>query len=78
MKNVHDESQANAAMVDEIRNLLEKLNESTQDMSATTEQMAAGMEETAASTVNLQNISDKLKGFHRENSQGGQAEPELH
>lgn len=60
LKDVQQESESNAEMVEEIQQLIASLNDSAQDMSAVTEEMAAGMEETAASTVSLQNISDHL------------------
>ena len=60
LKNVHDEAENSARMVNEVQGLVGDLNSSAQDMSAVTEEMAAGMEETAASTTSLQNLSDHL------------------
>ena len=54
------ESDKSVAMAEEVHELVGALNDSTQDMSAVTEEMAAGMEETAASTVNLQNLSSHI------------------
>ena len=61
LKHVRDEADNSAQMVTEVHALVDNLNGSAQDMSAVTEEMAAGMEETAASTVNLQTLSDQLK-----------------
>ena len=58
---VGDEAQKSADMAANVQELLRSLNADTQDMSAVTEEMAAGMEQTAASTVNMQTLSDKLQ-----------------
>lgn len=68
LKDVRQESESNAEMVEEIQQLVANLNDNAQDMSAVTEEMAAGMEETAASTVNMQTLSDQLKAAFEENS----------
>ena len=68
LKDVQQESESNAEMVAEIQQLVASLNDNAQDMSAVTEEMAAGMEETAASTVNMQTLSDQLKAAFEENS----------
>ena len=68
LKDVKQESESNAEMVAEIEQLIASLNDSAQDMSAVTEEMAAGMEETAASTVNMQTLSDQLKAAIEANS----------
>ncbi len=72
LKNVHDEAERSSDMVIEVQKLVGELNDSTQDMSAVTEQMAAGMEETAASTVNLQNLSDQIRSRVYETAQKAQ------
>lgn len=54
------ESDKSVAMAEEVHELVGYLNDSTHDMSAVTEEMAAGMEETAASTVDLQNLSGQI------------------
>lgn len=72
LKNVHTEADNSVAMVMEVQKLVGELNDSAQDMSAVTEEMAAGMEETAASTVNLQNLSDQIRGKVREDAQKAQ------
>lgn len=58
---VKQEAENSTEMVLEVQTLAGNLNTSAQDMSAVTEEMAAGMEETAASTTNLQNLSDRLQ-----------------
>ena len=58
---VKQEAEKSTGMVLEVQALAGNLNTSAQDMSAVTEEMAAGMEETAASTANLQNLSDRLQ-----------------
>ena len=68
LKDVQQESENNAKMVEEIQQLVASLNDSAQDMSAVTEEMAAGMEETAASTANMQTLSDQLKEAIGENA----------
>ena len=72
LKNVRDEAERSTNMVIEVQKLVGELNDSTQDMSAVTEQMAAGMEETAASTVNLQNLSDQIRSRIHETAQKAQ------
>ena len=61
IKNVAAEAESSNAMVKEVQTLVDDLHGSAYDMSSVTEEMSAGMEETAASTVNLQNLSDQLK-----------------
>ncbi len=61
IKNVAAEAESSNAMVKEVQTLVDELHGSAYDMSSVTEEMSAGMEETAASTVNLQNLSDQLK-----------------
>ena len=61
IKNVAAEAESSNAMVKEVQTLVDDLHSSAYDMSSVTEEMSAGMEETAASTVNLQNLSDQLK-----------------
>ncbi len=61
IKNVASEAESSNAMVKEVQRLVDDLHSSAYDMSSVTEEMSAGMEETAASTVNLQNLSDQLK-----------------
>ncbi|MCR5833800.1 MAG: methyl-accepting chemotaxis protein [Selenomonadaceae bacterium] len=60
MRNVRHEAENNVEMSDQVQELVIKFNEHTQDMSATTEQMAAGTEETAATTVNMQHLTDQI------------------
>ena len=60
MKQVHEEAEQTDAMVAELEQLLNGLNNDTQDMSAVTEEMSAGMEETAASTSSVQHLSEGL------------------
>ena len=57
---VHDEAVQSAEMVEKVQKLLDSLNADAQDMSAVTEEMAAGMEETAASTSNMQHMTDQV------------------
>lgn len=61
LKNVTVEAENSVDMVNEVQQLVGDLNSSSYDMSAVTEEMSAGMEETAASTSNLQTLSDKLR-----------------
>ena len=61
IKNVGEQAEKSNEMVGRVQELLKSLNSDTQDMSAVTQEMAAGMEETAASTVNMQTLSDKLR-----------------
>ncbi|BAL82330.1 putative methyl-accepting chemotaxis protein [Selenomonas ruminantium subsp. lactilytica TAM6421] len=61
LKNVTVEAEKSVDMVLEVQQLVGDLNDSAYDMSAVTEEMSAGMEETAASTSNMQNLSDKLR-----------------
>ena len=61
LQNVTQEVENSASMVNEVQILIGGLNNSAQDMSAVTEQMSAGMEETAASTVNIQTLSEQLR-----------------
>lgn len=72
LKEVHDEADKSADMVQEIQSLVAELNNSAQDMSAATEQMAAGMEETAASIVGLQQLSDNIGGRIHDNANDSQ------
>ena len=60
MKQVHEEAEQTDLMVAELEQMLQGLNNDTQDMSAVTEEMSAGMEETAASTSNVQHLSGDL------------------
>ena len=60
MKQVHEEAEQTDAMVAELEQMLNGLNNDTQDMSAVTEEMSAGMEETAASTSSVQHLSGEL------------------
>ncbi len=65
MTDVHAEAENSLAMVVAVEDMLHGLSSDTQDMSAITQEMAAGMEETAASTVNMQTLSDHLQeGIH--------------
>ena len=61
MKQVHEEAEQTDAMVAELEQLLNGLNNDTQDMSAVTEEMSAGMEEMAASTSSVQHLSEGLR-----------------
>ena len=61
LREVRGEADKSADMVQEVQHLVGDLNDSTQDMSAVTEEMSAGMEETAASTMNLQTLSDRVE-----------------
>ena len=72
LKDVHDEAERSVAMVSEVQELVGSLNEDAQDMSAVTEEMAAGMEETAASTSNLQNLSDQISASVKSNAEEAQ------
>ena len=72
LRNVHTEAENSADMVLEVQGLVGGLNDSAQDMSAVTEEMAAGMEETAASTVNMQTLSDEIRDQVRESAQKAQ------
>ncbi len=76
LKEVQNEADKSADMVQEVQQLVGELNDSTQDMSAATEEMAAGMEETAASTSNLQHLSDTIGDRIRENAQEAQESEE--
>ena len=58
LKSVREEAQQSVDMAETVQELIKKLDEHTQDMSAVTEEMAAGTEETAATTANIQNLSD--------------------
>jgi len=69
IKNVTSEAESSTAMVKEVQTLVDDLHSSAYDMSAVTEEMSAGMEETAASTVNLQNLSDQLQKQIRTSAQ---------
>ncbi len=60
LTNVSREAQNSVETSTVVRQLVQKLNEHTQDMSAVTQQMAAGTQETAAITTNLQSMSDKV------------------
>lgn len=68
LQNVNKEAESSIEMVNEVQALVGELNDSAQDMSAVTEEMAAGMEETAASTVNMQELSDKIREQVRESA----------
>ena len=68
LHNVNKEAESSIEMVNEVQALVGELNDSAQDMSAVTEEMAAGMEETAASTVNMQELSDKIREQVRESA----------
>lgn len=68
LQNVNKEAESSIEMVNEVQALVGELNDSAQDMSAVTEEMAAGMEETAASTVNMQDLSDKIREQVRESA----------
>lgn len=68
LRNVNKEAESSIEMVNEVQALVGELNDSAQDMSAVTEEMAAGMEETAASTVNMQDLSDKIREQVRESA----------
>ena len=72
LRDVHEEAERSVAMVHEVQGLVGKLNDSAQDMSAVTEEMAAGMEETAASTSNLQNLSDQISASVKANADEAQ------
>lgn len=72
LKDVHDEAERSVAMVGEVQGLVGTLNDSAQDMSAVTEEMAAGMEETAASTSNLENLSDQISASVKSNADEAQ------
>lgn len=61
LQNFHHESEQNATMALDIKELIKDLNDNTQNISAVTEQMSAGMEETAASTTEMKNMSDRFK-----------------
>lgn len=68
LQNVNKEAESSIEMVNEVQALVGELNDSAQDMSAVTEEMAAGMEETAASTINMQELSDKIREQVRESA----------
>ena len=68
LKDVHEEAERSVAMVHEVQELVGALNDGAQDMSAVTEEMAAGMEETAASTSNLENLSDQISASVKSNA----------
>ena len=68
LHNVNKEAESSIEMVNEVQAMVGELNDSAQDMSAVTEEMAAGMEETAASTVNMQDLSDKIREQVRESA----------
>lgn len=68
LNNVNKEAESSIEMVNEVQALVGELNDSAQDMSAVTEEMAAGMEETAASTVNMRDLSDKIREQVRESA----------
>ena len=72
LREVRGEADKSADMVQEVQHLVGDLNESTQDMSAVTEEMSAGMEETAASTMNLQTLSDRVVKKIHENAKGAE------
>ena len=58
---VSQEADNSAKMATEVYQMVDSLNQSTQDMSAISEQMAASMEETAASTTNIQDLSHDIR-----------------
>ena len=58
LKSVREEARQSVDMAETVQELIKKLDEHTQDMSAVTEEMAASTEETAATTSNMQNLSD--------------------
>ena len=60
LKSVREEAQNSVTMAETVQELIKKLDEHTQDMSAVTEEMAASTEETAATTSNMQNLSDSV------------------
>ena len=60
LKSVQEDAEDSKAMSSEVKELVDQLNDHTQDMSATTEQMAAGTEETAAVTSDIQQLSVKV------------------
>ncbi len=60
LTNVRDTAQHNLDTANTVGNLIQKLDEHTQDMSAVTEEMAASTEETAATTSNIQHLSDTV------------------
>ena len=68
LKDVHEEAERSVTMVHEVQELVGALNDGAQDMSAVTEEMAAGMEETAASTSNLENLSDQISASVKSNA----------
>ena len=72
LREVRGEADKSADMVQEVQHLVGDLNDSTQDMSAVTEEMSAGMEETAASTMNLQTLSDRVVKKIHENAKGAE------
>ena len=57
---VRDTAQQNLKTANAVGELIQKLDEHTQDMSAVTEEMAASTEETAATTSNIQHLSDTV------------------
>lgn len=72
LREVHNEADKSADMVQEIQVLVGQLNDSAQDMSAATQEMAAGMEETAASITSLQNLSDTIGERIHDNAKDSQ------
>lgn len=60
MKSVRKEAQGSVDISAEVQELVARLDENSQDMSATTEEMAAATEETAATTSNMQMLSDNI------------------
>ena len=66
---VSQEADNSAKMATEVYQMVDSLNQSTQDMSAISEQMAASMEETAASTTNIQDLSHDIRAKVEENAE---------
>ena len=66
---VSQEADNSAKMATEVYQMVDSLNQSTQDMSAISEQMAASMEETAASTTNIQDLSHDIRAEVEENAE---------
>ena len=66
---VSQEADNSANMAVDVYNMVDALNQSAQDMSAISEQMAASMEETAASTTNIQDLSNEIKSQVEKNAE---------
>lgn len=65
---VSQEADNSATVATEVYQMVDALNQSTQDMSAISEEMAASMEETAASTTNIQDLSHEIRAKVEENA----------